>query len=89
MDVGTLYDSAPRKERYSYPSGTVYGRLYVMLLVIEMFPLENSFAISFLFSVSSFTAGKVFKKGIKNVRKFCEIYKTRMEKHTITCHHIW
>ena len=51
MDVGTLYDSAPRKERYSYPSGTVYGNLYVMLLVIDMPPLENSLSISFLFSV--------------------------------------
>ena len=51
MDVGTLYDSAPRKPRYSYPSGAVYCRLYVIAGVIAMSPLENSFVISFLFSV--------------------------------------
>lgn len=51
MDVGTLYDSAPRKPRYSYPSGTVYGRLYVFEYFMVIFPLENSLDISFLFSV--------------------------------------
>ena len=67
MDVGTLYDSAPRKERYSYPSGTVYGNLYVMLLVIDMPPLENSLSISFLFSVST---NKIERRGTNGYENF-------------------
>ena len=60
MDVGTLYDSAPRKPRYSYPSGTVYCSLYVIVGVIAIFPLENSFAISFLFSIRPKKAPEIF-----------------------------
>ena len=70
MDVGTLYDSAPRKATYSYPSGTVYCNLYVIAGVIAMFPLENSFAISFLFSVKlAISPYRVWEAGTSDMMK--------------------